>query len=163
MLFFSEFQIFQQKWRNSKTLNFQLEHGIRYRKNEKLMNLNHLQDSCNAYVVANNRSLSPRLMWKPFIEELFKEIGGFDSNQKVFVPSLNYLKNISYFIASMDARDLGKMAFFSKILNSCHCFAIFKKLTCGGRWWSTQFHWARESWDIRWRDWQNMEDIVKIL
>lgn len=72
------------------------------------MKLSKLQNITDEYVKSKNRSLVTKLKWKPFMEEFFKDVEGFNPEQKFFIGCIDWLKNVSYFMAITDEQDLGK-------------------------------------------------------
>ncbi|XP_012536984.1 endothelin-converting enzyme homolog [Monomorium pharaonis] len=62
-----------------------------------------LQKLTDQYVIEMNSSLTPNLIWRPFIESLFKGIVKLDLDEKdkVLINNLDFLKNIALLFAIM--------------------------------------------------------------
>ncbi|XP_046487451.1 endothelin-converting enzyme homolog isoform X1 [Neodiprion pinetum] len=73
-------------------------------KYEDYMYVDDLQKITDDYIKDVNLSLTPRQIWRPFIEEVFKDIPGLDLTRKdkVLVEDLDYLKEIAVLISATD-------------------------------------------------------------
>ncbi|XP_011499234.1 PREDICTED: neprilysin-1 [Ceratosolen solmsi marchali] len=59
-----------------------------------------LQQITDEYVKSINESLEPKIIWKPFIQELLKEIIDFDPKEKILISDINYLKEVAVILSS---------------------------------------------------------------
>ncbi|KAK2582464.1 hypothetical protein KPH14_004770 [Odynerus spinipes] len=77
-------------------------------KDEDYMYIDDLQKLTDEYVIEANSSLTPKVIWRPFIETLFKDIVTLDLNgrDKVLVGNLEYLQTLAYIVASTNEEDL---------------------------------------------------------
>jgi len=68
-----------------------------------------LQKLTDEYVIDSNLSLTPKPIWRPFIESLFEGIVklDLDNKDKVLVGNLDYLKNVALFLAFLEEEALG--------------------------------------------------------
>jgi len=68
-----------------------------------------LQKLTDEYVIDNNSSLTPKPIWRPFIESLFEGIVklDLDNKDKVLVGNLDYLKNVALLLAFLEEEALG--------------------------------------------------------
>lgn len=71
------------------------------------MLIDDLQQITDEYVKASNESLEPKLIWKPFLQELLNGAIKFDPKQKILIGDLDYLKEVALIIASTDDNLLG--------------------------------------------------------
>lgn len=72
------------------------------------MLIDDLQKETDQYVIQMNESIVPRKIWRPFVEELFRDVEGFDAaKDKVMVGDLEYLKEVAYLLDTTDDIDLG--------------------------------------------------------
>lgn len=80
-------------------------------KDEDYMYVNDLQKITDEYVKDVNSSLTPRQIWRPFIEELFKDFPGLDLTRKdkVLVEDLEYLKKIAVLLSASEDDILGEL------------------------------------------------------
>lgn len=78
-------------------------------KDEDYMFVDDLQKLTDEYVIEINSSLTPKIIWRPFIETLFKDVVTLDlsGKDKVLVGNLEYLKDLALIIASRNEEDLG--------------------------------------------------------
>ncbi|KAL2723788.1 endothelin-converting enzyme isoform X3, partial [Vespula maculifrons] len=77
-------------------------------KDEDYMFVDDLQKLTDEYVIEINSSLTPKIIWRPFIETLFKDVVTLDlsGKDKVLVGNLEYLKDLALIIASRSEEDL---------------------------------------------------------
>ncbi|XP_058792667.1 endothelin-converting enzyme homolog isoform X2 [Phymastichus coffea] len=81
--------------------------------------LDDLQKLTDEYVKSINESLTPKEFWRPFIEELLKDVGNFDPRKdKVLVGDLDYLKEIAIVLASSD-EELLETAIWWTVVDFC--------------------------------------------
>ena len=71
------------------------------------MTLDELQRVTDEYVKESNDTLEPKIIWKPFVQELLKDVIDFDAKQKVLIADLDYLKDVALVLASTDEEILG--------------------------------------------------------
>lgn len=78
-------------------------------KDEDYMFVDDLQKLTDEYVIEVNSSLTPKIIWRPFIEILFKDVVTLDlsGRDKVLVGNLEYLKDLALIIASRNEEDFG--------------------------------------------------------
>lgn len=75
------------------------------------MSVDNLQKLTDQYVTEVNASLTPKPLWRPFIESLFKGIDTLDLNgkDKVLIADLEYLKDVALYLALSEEEELGKL------------------------------------------------------
>lgn len=71
------------------------------------MKMEDLQKLTDEYVKSVNSSLEPKIIWRPFIEEVFKDILTLNQKDVVLVADLDYLKKVAYVLSSTDEELLG--------------------------------------------------------
>ena len=54
-----------------------------------------------------NNSIEPKIIWKPFVEELLDGIVEFDPNQEILIGDLKYLKEVALLLSSTDDELIG--------------------------------------------------------
>lgn len=86
--------------------------------NEKnYMLVNDLQKLTDEYVMEANSSLTPKPIWRSFVESLFE---GFtldlDEKDKVLVGNLDYLKNAALILAVFEEEELGEYVFSNSLI-----------------------------------------------
>lgn len=74
---------------------------------EDYMEMEELQRLTDEYVTSVNSSLKPKVIWRPFIEEVFKDIITLNKKDVVLVADLEYLKKIAYILSSTEEELLG--------------------------------------------------------
>ncbi|XP_076683481.1 M13 family metallopeptidase neprilysin 5 [Andrena cerasifolii] len=72
------------------------------------MSVDNLQKLTDQYVTGVNASLTPKPLWRPFIESLFKGIDTLDLNgkDKVLIADLEYLKDVALYLALSEEEEL---------------------------------------------------------
>ena len=56
-----------------------------------------------------NSSIEPRQLWRPYMEELFRDIKDLDlKKDKVLIDNLEYMKDVAYLLETTDQTLLGK-------------------------------------------------------
>nr|XP_031838249.1 neprilysin-4 [Nomia melanderi] len=72
------------------------------------MSVDELQKLTDAYVMEVNSSVTPKPLWRPFIEMLFKDISTIDLNgkDKVLVANLEFLKEVAVMLATTEEEEL---------------------------------------------------------
>ena len=75
------------------------------------MSVDDLQKLTDEFVTEANASLTPKPLWRPFVESLFKDIDTLDLNgkDKVLIADLEYLKDIAFFFAESEEKELGEL------------------------------------------------------
>lgn len=75
------------------------------------MTIDQLQLITDAYVKSENSSVTPRIIWRPLIEEIFNDIPDVDLNKidRILVANLGYIKNLALLLASTDDDMLGNL------------------------------------------------------
>lgn len=70
-----------------------------------------LQKLTDLFVTEANSTLTPKPLWRPFIELLFEDIDTLDLNEKdkILVADLEYLKEIALALALTEEEELGKL------------------------------------------------------
>ena len=70
-----------------------------------------LQKLTDLFVTEANSTLTPKPLWRPFIELLFEDIDTLDLNEKdkILVADLEYLKEIALTLALAEEEELGKL------------------------------------------------------
>jgi hypothetical protein len=71
------------------------------------MSIEDLQQITDTYVKSINESLEPKIIWKPFIQELLKGIINFDLQEKILIANINYLKEVAVILSTTDDDLLG--------------------------------------------------------
>lgn len=73
------------------------------------MLVDHLQELTDEYIMDVNSSLTPKLIWRPFLESLFEGVVtlDLDKKDKVLIGNLEYLKNIALILAAFEEKELG--------------------------------------------------------
>lgn len=83
------------------------------------MFLDDLQKITDEYVMSVNDSLTPIVLWKPFIEQLLEDVVDFDPRRdKVLVGDLDYLKQVAVVLASSE-EDLLETAIWWTVVDFC--------------------------------------------
>lgn len=69
-----------------------------------------LQKVTDEFVTEVNSTLTPKLLWRPFIELVFKDIDtlDLDNKDKVLIGDLEYLKEIALMLTLAEEEELGK-------------------------------------------------------
>jgi len=82
---------------------------------DNYMLVDELQKLTDEYVTGVNSSLTPKSIWRPFIESLFENFVtlDLDNKDKILVCNLDYLKDTALILASYEEEDLG-MCFFTE-------------------------------------------------
>ncbi|KAI4487997.1 hypothetical protein M0804_004845 [Polistes exclamans] len=77
-------------------------------KDEDYMFVDDLQRLTDEYVIEVNSSLTPKIIWRPFIELLFQDVVtlNLSGKDKVLVGNLEYLKDLALVVASRDEQDI---------------------------------------------------------
>ncbi|XP_053997359.1 neprilysin-4 isoform X1 [Hylaeus anthracinus] len=72
------------------------------------MTVDDLQKLTDEYVMEVNSTLTPKPLWRPFIEMLYKDVESLDLNgkDKILIGDLEYLKTISLVLATCEDEDL---------------------------------------------------------
>lgn len=87
---------------------------------DNYMLLDDLQRVTDEFVKSYNDSLEPKLLWKPFVDELLKDIYKFDyKRQKIFIPEIEYLKEIALLLAQVEDNDLLETAVWWTVVDYC--------------------------------------------
>lgn len=86
-------------------------------KDKDYMLVDDLQKLTDEYVMEINSSLTPKPIWRSFIESLLKGIVTFDLDEKdkVLVGNLDYLKDAALILAAFEEEALG-------VYSLCACF-----------------------------------------
>lgn len=85
-------------------------------KDENYFLIDSLQELTDQYVKEINSSLVPKKLWRPYIEELFKDVEQIDLNKdKVLVWNIGYMKDLAYLLDDTDDTTLGK----------CHLYIFY--------------------------------------
>ncbi|XP_043288192.1 endothelin-converting enzyme homolog [Venturia canescens] len=72
-------------------------------KDENYFLVDTLQELTDQYVKEMNSSLVPRKLWRPYIEELFKDVEEIDFDKElVLVWNIEYLKDLAYLLDETD-------------------------------------------------------------
>ncbi|XP_024945787.1 neprilysin-1 isoform X2 [Cephus cinctus] len=73
-------------------------------KDEDYMLVDDLQKMTDEYVQITNSTLTPRQIWRPYVEELFKGDSQLDltSKDRVLIGNLDYLKKLAVLLAAAD-------------------------------------------------------------
>lgn len=79
------------------------------------MKMEDLQKLTDEYVKSVNSSLEPKIIWRPFIEEVFKDILTLNQKDVVLVADLDYLKKVAYVLSSTDEELLETVIWWSVI------------------------------------------------
>ncbi|XP_043461753.1 endothelin-converting enzyme homolog isoform X2 [Leptopilina heterotoma] len=82
---------------------------------EDYMEMEDLQKLTDEYVKSLNSSLKPKVIWRPFIEEVFKDIITLNKKDIVLVADLEYLKKIAYILSSTEEELLETVIWWSVI------------------------------------------------
>lgn len=71
--------------------------------------VDNLQKLTDEYVMDTNLSLTPKPIWRPFIESVFEGsiTLDLDNQDKILIDDLEYLKNIALIFASLEEEALG--------------------------------------------------------
>lgn len=77
---------------------------------ENYMLVDDLQKVTDEYVMSSNFSLTPKPIWRPYIESVFNGIIplDLDKKDKVLVENLEFLKDAALIIAAGEEQELGK-------------------------------------------------------
>lgn len=78
-----------------------------------------LQKLTDEFVTEVNSTLTSKLLWRPFIELVFKDIDtlDLDKKDKVLVGDLEYLKEVALMLALTEEEELGKKSLnFNNVL-----------------------------------------------
>lgn len=80
---------------------------------DNYMLVDDLQKLTDEYVTEVNSTLTPKLLWRPYIELVFKDIDAIDLDKtdKVLVGDLEYLKEVALMLALTEEEELGKEKF----------------------------------------------------
>lgn len=72
-----------------------------------------LQKLTDEYVTSVNSTLTPKQIWRPFIESVFEQIVtlDLDNKDKVLIGNLNYLKDAALILAASEEEILGVKLF----------------------------------------------------
>ncbi|XP_076238270.1 M13 family metallopeptidase neprilysin 5 [Calliopsis andreniformis] len=72
------------------------------------MSVDELQKLTDEYVMAVNSSVTPTPLWRPFLEQVFKDIGtlDLDGRDKVLVGDLDYLQDVALLLAVSEEEEL---------------------------------------------------------
>lgn len=73
-----------------------------------------LQKLTDEYVTDVNSTLTPKLLWRPFIEMLYKDVDSLDLNSKdkIMIGDLEYLKDIALVLSTCEEEELGEFLAF---------------------------------------------------
>lgn len=98
-----------------------------------------LQKVTDEFVTEVNSTLTPKLLWRPFIELVFKDIDtlDLDNKDKVLIGDLEYLKEIALMLTLAEEEELGKENLnfdnFLKLIHYNYAMLNFlQKVTYGG-------------------------------
>ena len=72
------------------------------------MQIDDLQIITDEYVKSVNSSLEPKEIWRPFLEEVFKDVLILNDKDKVLVADLDYLKKVAHALSSTEEEILGE-------------------------------------------------------
>lgn len=74
------------------------------------MHVDQLQNLTDSYIMEMNDTLKPKIIWKPFLEELFRDVVSVDLNgrDKILVGDIDYLSKVALYLSEADDEDLGK-------------------------------------------------------
>lgn len=80
---------------------------------DNYMLVDDLQKLTDEYVTEVNSTLTPKQLWRPYIELVFKDIDAIDLDKtdKVLVGDLEYLKKVALMLALTEEEELGKEKF----------------------------------------------------
>ena len=73
------------------------------------MLIDDLQSVTDEYIKSVNSSLEPKKIWRPFLEEAFKDILTLDDNDRVLVADIEYLKKVALILSSTEETLLGNI------------------------------------------------------
>lgn len=75
------------------------------------VDIDNLQEITDNFVKSENSSLTPRKIWRPFIEEVFDGIVDIDLNKmdKILVANMGYIKNLALLLAATEEEMLGNL------------------------------------------------------
>ncbi|XP_051153405.1 endothelin-converting enzyme homolog isoform X2 [Leptopilina boulardi] len=82
---------------------------------DNYMEFEDLQKLTDEYVISVNSSLKPKIIWRPFIEEVFKDILTLNKKDIVLVADLEYLKKVAYILSSTEDELLETIIWWSVI------------------------------------------------
>lgn len=73
------------------------------------MLVDELQRITDNYVKETNSTLTPKTIWRPFIEHVFKDIDTLylDDRDKILIGNLNYFMDLALLLAATEEKDLG--------------------------------------------------------
>lgn len=85
---------------------------------DNYMLVDDLQKLTDEYVTEVNSTLTPKQLWRPYIELVFKDIDAIDLDKtdKVLVGDLEYLKEVALMLALTEEEELGKEKFWISII-----------------------------------------------
>ncbi|XP_076620842.1 M13 family metallopeptidase neprilysin 5 [Colletes latitarsis] len=72
------------------------------------MSVDDLQKLTDEYVIAANSSLTPKPLWRPFIETIYKDIESLDlsGRDKILIGDLEYLKDVALALSTFEEEEL---------------------------------------------------------
>lgn len=79
-----------------------------------------LQKLTDEFVSEVNSTVTPKPLWRPFIELVFKDIDTLDLNKtdKILVGDLEYLKEVALMLALTEEEELGKLKICQPLLTN---------------------------------------------
>lgn len=77
------------------------------------MHVDQLQNLTDTYIMEMNDTVEPKVIWRPFLEELFKDVipVDLDGRDKILVGDIDYLSKVALFLSEASDEDLGTKVF----------------------------------------------------
>lgn len=106
---------------------------------EDYMLVDDLQKLTDEFVTEVNSTLTPKPLWRPFVELIFKDIANLDLNgkDKVLVGDLDYLKEVALMLTLAEEKELGEpfsnlVIYIEDRLFYLRVNLLFQRLSFGG-------------------------------
>lgn len=82
-------------------------------KDGNYMLVDDLQSITDDFVKSENSSLEPIIIWRPYLEELFKGVKDLDldNRDKVLVVNIDYFKDLAFLLNTVEEEILGKIIY----------------------------------------------------